>query len=121
MAAAGQATYRATSAKSVHEEPSVTLTEWLIVQAMDTGHLHFVGRKPDGKGRISSPIEEFDLPTMSGRTSSGRHYRLEGDKAKNHCSAAIVIAKSWGDHMVGRVCAVPLEEAVMLLPAKGSA
>jgi hypothetical protein len=110
------------SIKSVDEEPQVTLTRWVIVAPDDTGHLHLIGRKPNGEGRISSPIASFDLATMTGQTASGRYYKLEGKPEANAGAVMrIVVAKSWGGHLVDRVRAVALKEAALAMPVRGRA
>lgn len=109
------------TAKSVDEEPHVTLTEWMIIHANDTGCLHFIGRKPDGKGRITTAIQEFDIATMSGRTESGRHYKLEGKQAEDHTPAAVVIAGTWGPQMLTRVTAIDVDDIPIMMPARGMA
>lgn len=61
------------------------------------------------------------MGTMTGKTLSGRCYKLEGRQAVNNLPAAIILAKVWGEHMIGHVRAVPPEAAVLLLPAWGNA
>lgn len=110
------------SVKSVDEEPHVSLTRWVIVSPDDSRHLHFIGRKRDGQARISSPIASFDMATMTGQTASGRFYRLEGKpEAKPGAVIRIVVAKSWGGHMIDRVRAASLEDAALAMPVRGQA
>lgn len=110
-----------TKAKPVDEQPHVTLTNWLIIRAHDTGDVHFVGCTPEDKGRVSSAIQDFDPETMSGRTASGRFYKLEGDEACDHFAAAVIIATIWGPHMVSRISVVDRDDVMISLPARGMA
>lgn len=67
-------------AKSVSEEPEVTVTHWGIMQdrhgyrLVGLYHVPGLGRS----GRVSSPITEFDEHAMVATTSSGRRYHLSG-------------------------------------------
>jgi len=62
---------------SINEEPEITLIRWSVM-ALEDGSRHFVGARDDNTGRVSSAIREFDRKTMTGRTRSGRVYRLKG-------------------------------------------
>ncbi|MHA6643699.1 hypothetical protein [Mesorhizobium sp. A623] len=110
-----------TKAKPVDEEPHVTLTDWIIIRAHDTGDMHFVGCTPEDKGRVTTAIQDFDPNTMSGRTASGRFYKLDGEQADNHFAAVVTIAAIWGPHMVGRISVVDRDDTMILLPARGMA
>jgi len=62
----------------VGEAPSIVLITWRILQT-DTDERHFVGYNlVDREGRVSTPIDQFDLATLTGRTCSGRIYQLQG-------------------------------------------
>lgn len=82
------------------------------MQAMDTGHLHFVGRKTDGKdGSHRRPSYLICRPCL-GRPPAGVTTSFKVIRPRFMFAAAIVIVKSWGGHMIGRVgCARP-EDAV---------
>lgn len=59
-------------AKTVFEQPEAVLEHWSIIRTGDRGELHFVGILDSQKARITSPIRDFDLASMTGTTSSGR-------------------------------------------------
>lgn len=62
----------------VPQSPSLDLCSWRILET-DKNELHFVGYNlTDHEGRVSTPIEQFDVATLTGRTRSGRVYRLRG-------------------------------------------
>lgn len=68
---------------SIEEEPQVDIVAWRIMQT-EKGTRHFVGCDPrDRSGRVSSAIKEFDPVARTGRTRSGRVYRLRGDSGFN--------------------------------------
>ena len=63
--------------QSIDVEPQIVLHDWQIVE-IDGGSRHFVGyRRGLYEGRVSSDIVEFDREKQTGRTASGRFYRLE--------------------------------------------
>lgn len=59
--------------------PEAKLESWAIIenQLLDKVTYHFIGFI-DGRGRISTPIVEWNLEERVGRTVSGRHYELIG-------------------------------------------
>lgn len=62
----------------VTRQPTLTLSQWSIYELPD-GDRYFVGWAVENReGRVSSQIEQFDVKTMCGVTSSGRVYRLVG-------------------------------------------
>lgn len=70
---------------SVTEEPEVVLCNWSILEVTfkdspDEKSRHFVGTNvTEGyTGRVSSAIVEFDADNMTGKTRSGRVYKLLG-------------------------------------------
>jgi hypothetical protein len=59
-------------------QPSMTLVRWQIYE-VPNGDRHFSGWAVENReGRASSAIRTFDPSTMTGVTSSGRVYRLQG-------------------------------------------
>ncbi len=63
---------------TVADEPEVVLTSWHVFEVAN-GDRHFCGwNVGDREGRVSSRIVEFDASAMTGRTRSGRVYRLSG-------------------------------------------
>lgn len=75
---------RLSRAVSIEEQPDVSLENWRIRECEDASGnngLHFFGTI-NGRGRVSSPIIEWDVSTMSGRTSSGRVYALSGSRGE---------------------------------------
>ncbi len=72
----------------VSSTPQLVLTDWRVYAVpllCDIGTTcHFVGwNQTEGEGRVSSPIVEFDLKTMRGRTQTGRVYELQGKSGWN--------------------------------------
>lgn len=62
----------------VTESPTLVLITYRVLET-DRGERHFVGYNlSDREGRVSTPIDEFDLATLTGRTRSGRIYQLQG-------------------------------------------
>jgi hypothetical protein len=58
-------------------EPAIDLLQWRVMVIVPDGTFHFVGQNAaTDRGRVSSPIQEFDASTGQGRTRSGRIYRL---------------------------------------------
>lgn len=67
----------------VNDQPELTLERWSIYELLD-GDRHFVGWAIENcEGRVSSRIEQFDVKTMCGVTSTGRVYKLEGRPGRN--------------------------------------
>lgn len=67
----------------VTNQPTLTLERWSIFELPD-GDRHFVGWAVENReGRVSSRIEQFDVKTMCGVTSTGRVYKLEGGPGRN--------------------------------------
>lgn len=64
----------------ISAEPKMSLSDWQIFETQH-GSRHFVGcDMRDGTGRVSTAIQEFDLPVLRGITSSGRVYQLVGPR-----------------------------------------
>lgn len=68
---------------SIKETPEIELSNWKIYEVESESWpkktKHFVGYNlTEGEGRVSSAIVEFDYETMTGRTKSGRVYKLVG-------------------------------------------
>jgi hypothetical protein len=62
----------------VTESPTLVLITWRILET-DKVERHFVGYNlTDREGRVSTPIQQFDVATLTGRTRSGRIYQLRG-------------------------------------------
>jgi hypothetical protein len=60
----------------VIDSPTLVLIIYRILET-DKGDRHFVGYNlSDREGRVSTPIDNFDLATLTGRTRSGRTYQL---------------------------------------------
>lgn len=69
--------------RPVNEQPELTLDRWSIYELSD-GDRHFVGWAIENlAGRVSSRIDEFDVKTMCGVTSTGRVYKLKGNPGSN--------------------------------------
>ncbi len=64
--------WRPTAAKL---EPETELSHWQILHDPESNEYYFSGWT-GYEGRHSSKIVEFDFQTLSGRTRSGRIYRL---------------------------------------------
>jgi len=65
-------------AASVSAEPEEYLTHWQII-TVSTGERYFCGLRGNGETiRISTPIVEYNPIMQTGRTQSGRVYRLIG-------------------------------------------
>ena len=69
---------------SIYETPEVKLSDWKIYEVESESSpkktKHFVGYNlTEREGRVSSHIVEFDPKTMTGRTKSGRVYKLVGN------------------------------------------
>lgn len=68
----------------VKDQPHITLAQWQVFE-LPNGDRHFCGYHYLGReGRVSSRIEDFDPETMTGRTRSGRVYKLAGEPGLNH-------------------------------------
>jgi hypothetical protein len=79
----------------VQEEPEILLSSWRVMELGD-GSRHFVGWNVYGReGRVSSSIVEFDNSKLTGRTSSGRVYKLLGDPGYN--SDAAYVWSRWAE------------------------
>ena len=62
----------------VTEQPSLTLTQWQVLQRPN-GERHFVGWAVQNReGRVSSVIQIFDAASLRGITRSRRVYQLQG-------------------------------------------
>lgn len=71
----------------VTDQPTLTLERWSIFELPD-GDRHFVGWAIENReGRVSSQIEQFDVKTMCGVTSTGRVYKLEGHPGRDRDAA----------------------------------
>ncbi|NHZ44870.1 hypothetical protein [Massilia aquatica] len=67
----------------VTDQPTLTLERWSIYELPD-GDRHLVGWAIENReGRVSSRIEQFDISTMCGVTSTGRVYKLDGRPGLN--------------------------------------
>ena len=108
------------TAAPVDEEPEVALTRWAIIRAVDRGHYHFIGMKSGGIGRFSSRIIAFNLSTMTGRTQSGRIYRLQGDADYGNARLRDCVAERWGLNRED-IQVVSPTEAALAMPGLGNA
>lgn len=71
------------SISPIEDEPETTLYGWHIFET-PAGTRHFCGyARAQREGRVSSAVIAFDPATMSGRTASGRVYRLEGPRGSH--------------------------------------
>ena len=62
----------------VAEQPSLTLTQWQVLQ-LPNGERHFAGWAIQNReGRASSAIQVFDTASLRGITRSRRVYQLQG-------------------------------------------
>jgi hypothetical protein len=80
--------------RSVEDEPDILLESWgIYASPWDT--LHVVG-SPCGttRARRSSPVESFDVNTMTAVTESGRTYRLVGEQ--DHVAARLIAVTMFG-------------------------
>lgn len=69
---------------NITQEPEVVLIQWSVLQ-LPCGDRHFVGWNLIlGEGRVSSAIQEFDKTTLTGKTRSGRIYKLDGPSGHNN-------------------------------------
>lgn len=110
-----------TRAKSADEEPHVIMTDWCVIRNDLTDDLYFLGRTPEGKPRITTEIQEFEPLLMSGRTRSGRFYRLEGDPTDNGGFIAFTVARILGLQMLGAVTVLDVDNIPIAMPARGMA
>jgi len=101
-------------ARPVYEEPEITLEVWAIVIGPE-GRAHFAGSHKGTRLRLSTAIEEFDLEAMTGKTSSGRTYRLAGDRGDGLGLAATAIFRGALALQASSVIS-PEELALMLAP-----
>lgn len=66
------------ASRDVAAQPKVGLTSWRVLET-DYGTRHFIGHSvEDNIGRVSTPISSFDRAKRTGRTLSGREYKLLG-------------------------------------------
>lgn len=62
----------------IEDEPETVLERWHVFET-PAGTRHFCGFVGAlREGRVSTAVMQFDPGTMSGRTASGRVYRLQG-------------------------------------------
>ena len=84
----------------VSDDPEVTLRHWAIIEMSDTKDRHFVGYNIGTRdGRVSSKIVSFDPKTMTGKTRSGRVYKLEGPPGSDGDAEYVLriwIQNNWG-------------------------
>jgi hypothetical protein len=85
----------------VDSEPEVILVRWGIFlidygPGSKSATMHFVGHRNDSlTGRVSTPILEFDLEAMmTGRSRSGRVYRLLGSPGVGPLSNAMYVLQA---------------------------
>lgn len=108
----------------VFEEPEAVLEHWSI-RTGDRGELHFVGILDSQKARITSPIRDFDLDSMTGTTSSGRRYTLRGDAEQGTKLVSKIVdifgrqAAAWDGVSFDDVEVVDPSVAAMASPAMG--
>ena len=74
--------------KPVEVDPDSVLTDYGVFHADDGDHFSGV-RAIDGKGRISTPIVEWDPESRVGTTQSGRRYQLSGEPDGGHVPAGL--------------------------------
>ncbi|WP_395517812.1 hypothetical protein [Pseudorhizobium flavum] len=114
-------------AKTVFEEPEAILEHWSIIRTRDRGELHFVGILDAQKARITSPVADFDLATMTGTTSSGRRYTLRGEAEQGTKLVSKIVevfgqrSTDWAGITFDQVEVVEPSVAAMASPALGSA
>lgn len=84
-------------AKPVADEPEVTVTRWAFVSHSGIGYRISGIRADGGRGRLSSPVVEYDHAAKTATTESGRVYRLQG-KVDHALGMAIAYAyaKAYG-------------------------
>lgn len=94
----------------VDMRPSLTLSEWRIIELKD-GARHFVGYHAEtGSGRVSSAIKAFDPAARRGITDSGRVYQLAGEPGY-HADAEYVLS-NWM-LLYGEPSCIDVTEAVV--------
>lgn len=110
-------------AKSVADEPEVTVTRWGLVRHNGIDYRITGIRADDGRGRMSTPVVSYDHAAKTAVTESGRVYRLHGtpDYAM---AAGIVYAFAWAHSDVDEVDfeTVSIADVVLALepkPARG--
>lgn len=115
-------------ADDVTVEPEASLEHWTIIRTMDRGELHFVGLKTGSqKARITSPVADFDLATMTGTTRSGRKYALigQGEQGTQLVSKVVEIfsqrSADWQGVTFDQVEVVEPTDAATASPAMGRA
>lgn len=79
---------------SVEQEPCTNLTQWQVYEVTQGSVItaHFVGCARY-EGRVSSAVQEYDHVTKTGRTSSGRLYKLVGEPGHN--KDAMYVFNTW--------------------------
>lgn len=64
--------------RDIAAQPKVWLTSWRVFET-DRGTRHFIGHSAEHNiARVSTPIASFDRVKRTGKTSSGREYKLLG-------------------------------------------
>jgi len=97
--------------RDVPAQPTVWLTYWRVLE-MDRGTRHFIGRSVEHNiARVSSPIFSFDLVTRTGKTSSGREYKLLGPPGLDE-----VVVYVW-EHYIWRFASAKDVSEEYFLPA----
>jgi hypothetical protein len=72
----------------------VILTQWNIIEIIQTGEQHFVGYSQlDQLGRVSTPILKFDDESGVGETRSGSQYKVIGKPGRLHSDARYVLER----------------------------
>lgn len=84
--------------RPVSQEPRSVLRTWRVfevdIPALGAKTRHFAGfNLMTYDGRVSSPIQSFDLEARTGVTRSGRVYELEGDPGDN--DEVVYVWKRW--------------------------
>lgn len=102
--------------KTVDEEPEVTVTHWGVLQ--DPWGFRLVGMHSlTRRGRVTSPLVEFDEHSRTARTESGRRYHLAGEP---HEEVAAALIRShmhrWGLTVFDVAMAEPWEVELALAP-----
>jgi len=74
----------------VTQEPETVLGQWRVYKVMGDfdgkgSTIHFVGYTLGGRGegRVCSPVISYDAKTKTGKTRSGRVYKLHGPSGFN--------------------------------------
>jgi len=102
--------------KSVAEEPEVVLTHWGLMQENRIGFRLVGVHAATGRGRVTSPVIEFEEMTMTAITRSGRKYRLRGPGDPDATVAMIhEHIRRWG-LTVHDVALADISDLALLLP-----